>query len=221
MSKKATVAPAARVTLPLPATHQYAATIATCTQQVATVLANPDIANHPEVTTAANNVLAQATTMSQTVTALGNAHANVVTLEGKRGQEAVVLRFLHTNLEALLNVAAGGNKQAAVAWGGKLATRTITAATTAAPLDATAAPTKVVGAVLVKCKAERGVVCYLFQMGSDPAHPETWPQPAIVGGSKYTATGLTAGQKVYFRIAIVRRGNVQSAWSDVIAVTAR
>ena len=46
-----------------------------------------------------------------------------------------------------------------------------------------------------------------------------WPQPKIAGGSKLVVAGLTPGQKVYFRIAIVRRGDVVGQWSDMLEVT--
>ena len=67
-------------------------------------------------------------------------------------------------------------------------------------------------------KREGGVICYLVQLGTDPAHPEAWPAPVIAGGCKHTFTGLTPGQKVYLRIAIVRRGSVQGQWSVVMEV---
>jgi hypothetical protein len=73
--------------------------------------------------------------------------------------------------------------------------------------------------VEAKCNPEKGIICYLVQMGTDPAHPEAWPQPAISSGCKHTFPGLTVGQKVYLRMAIVRRGGVQGKWSDVLEVT--
>jgi hypothetical protein len=77
------------------------------------------------------------------------------------------------------------------------------------------------GTVQVKCKAERGAVCYLMQTGTDPAHPEAWPSPVITSGAKHLFPGLTVGQKAYFRIAIVRRGGVQGQWSGVMEVVVR
>ena len=88
----------------------------------------------------------------------------------------------------------------------------------APPVDAVA-KAKGGGAVEVKCKAEKGVICYLVQMGTDPAHPEAWSQPFISGGCKHTFEGLTAGQKVYVRIAVVRYAGGQGAWSEMLPVT--
>jgi hypothetical protein len=210
-----------RVTFPLPGTNQCTAMVNTCNQQVATILANPDVTNHPEVKAAADAVSAQAKTVGKTMTDLGTARAGVVTLEETRDKGAVQLRRLHGNLVALVNLAAAGNKQAALAWGGKIASRTTMPASTDAPVNVTTRTTETLGSVEVQCKSERGVVCYLFQMGSDPAHPEGWAPPAIVGGCKHTVDGLTVGATVYFRAAIVRRGNVQGQWSDVTAITVR
>jgi len=69
--------------------------------------------------------------------------------------------------------------------------------------------------------AERGVICYLVQQGNEPTNPAAWPAPAISGGSTHHVAGLTIGQHVYFRMAIVRRNGGQGAWSNVLEVTVR
>ena len=181
---------------------------------------NPDIANHPEVAAAATAVSTQAQTLGKTVSDLGVARTTAKTLETKRGHDALMLRLVHANLEALLNIAAGGNKQAALAWGGKIVSRTTVAVSTDGPTNPGVSST-VPGSVTGKCKAENGVICYLFQIGSDPQNLQAWPVPAISGGCKHTFTGLTSGQKAYLRIAVVRRGGVQGPWSDVLTVTVR
>ncbi len=209
------------LTLPLPGMNHLGAMATTALNQVAVILANPDIAGHPEVATAANNVKAQATTLSTTMTSLGAAHVSLSTLGTQRDQEAVVLRRLHGNLETLLNLAAAGDPKAVAAWGGKVASRTPTPASTDPPINAIAKATKTSGTVEAKCKAEKGVVCYLFAMGSDPLHPEQWPAPKVSGKCRFLVSGLTVGQKAYFRIALIRRGDVQGQWSDVLEVTVR
>src|SRR5262249_38492607 len=139
-------------------------------------------------------------------------------LRTKRGNDVLLLRLLHANMESLVNVAAGGNKAKAATWGGKIVSRTTYASSTDAPVDAVA-KAKGDGAAEAKCQPEEGVICYLMQMGTDPAHPEAWPQPFISGGCKHTFQGLPVGQKVYLRIAIVRTGGVQGKWSDMLEVT--
>jgi hypothetical protein len=71
------------------------------------------------------------------------------------------------------------------------------------------------------CKPEDGAVCYLFQHGTDPAHPETWPAPIMSPGSTFVLSNLPVGQIVCVRIAVVRRGSVQGQWSSVLQVTVR
>jgi hypothetical protein len=218
---KKKIVPAARLVLPLPGATQPVAMINTCNQQVATIEANPDIVNHPEVKAAANAVLTQAQTVGKTISDLGNARSLVTALETKRAEDVHQLRLLHSGLESTLNVAAKGDKAAATAWGGKLLSRTALPASTDAPVNPIATPTATMGTVLVKCKAERGATCYLMQTGTDPTHPEAWPAPVVASGAKHLFPGLTVGQKAYFRIAIVRRGSVQGQWSGVLEVVVR
>jgi hypothetical protein len=218
MSNKKKEDAAARVTYPLPTNSQPKALATTCEEQATTVLANPDIANHPDVAAAANNVKAQAKTVSDTVGEIINEDAVLTGLRAKRTGDVLLLRLLHANMESLVNVAAGGDKAKAAKWGGKIVSRTTHVASTDAPVDALA-KAKGDAAVEAKCKPEKGVICYLMAMGTDPAHPEAWPQPFISGGSKHTFQGLTVGQKVYLRIAIVRTGGVQGKWSDMLEVT--
>jgi len=215
---KKTPAASARVSYSLPSDSQPTKVAATAQQQATTVLASPSIAAHPEIAAAANGVKAQATTVSGTITTIANTEATLTGLRGQRTSGILALRLLHANMESLVNVAIAGDKAQAANWGGKLVTRTTYAASTDPPLN-TSAKALGGGAVEAKCKAEKGVVCYLVQTGADPAHPEAWAPPAISGGCKHTFAGLTAGQKVYARIAIVRTGSVQGAWSDVVGAT--
>jgi hypothetical protein len=208
----------ARVIYPLPNNSQTKSLATTCDEQATTVLANPDIANHPEVAAAANTVKAQAKVVSDTAGSIVTEEAVLTGLRAKRLSSVLLLRLVHANMESLVNVAAGGDKTKAATWGGKIASRTTYVASTDPPVDALA-QAKGKGAVEARCKAEKGVICYLMAMGTDPAHPEAWPQPFISGGCKHTFEGLTMGQKVYLRIAVVRTGGVQGKWSDMLEVT--
>ena len=156
--------------------------------------------------------------MGGTITTIANTEATLTGLRGTRDSGILTLRLLHANMESLVNVAIAGDKTQAANWGGTLVTRTSYAATADPPLN-TAATALGGGAVEAKCKAERGVVCFLMQIGTDPAHPEAWAPPTISRGCKHTFSGLAAGTKVYARIAVVRTGNVQSTWSDVVGAT--
>jgi len=208
----------ARVTYPLPTNSQPKSLVTACDEYATTVLANPDIANHPEVAAAANAVKAQAKSVGDNVGDIATEEAVLTGLRAKRTAGALLLRLTHANMESLVNLAVAGDKTKAATWGGKIASRTFFATTTDAPAEAMATA-KGNAAVEARCKAEKGVICYLMQMGTDPAHAEAWPQPFISGGCKHTFEGLTVGQKVYLRIAIVRTGGVQGKWSDMLEVT--
>ena len=216
-TKKKAPGNTARVTYALPSDNQPKKLVSTAEQQATTVLANPDIANHADISAAANGVKTQAQAVGTTITGIANTEATLSGLRGQRTSGIVTLRLQHANMESLVNVAVGGDKAKAATWGGKVVARTTYVASEDAPQNATG---KALGggSVEAKCKAEKSVVCYLFQIGTDPTHPEAWPQPAISGGCKHAFTGLTPGQKVYVRIAIVRRGNVQGAWSGFIEI---
>jgi hypothetical protein len=207
----------ARVVYTLPPDSQAKKVVGEAEQQAATVLANPDIANHPDVATAANAVKAQAQTVDTTLGAMANTETTLTGLREQRVSGLLALRLLHGTMTSAVNVAAGGDKAKAATWGGKIATRTMFAITTDPPQKPTATALGG-GSVEAKCKREGGVICYLVQIGTDPAHPEAWPPPVIAGGCKHTFAGLTPGQKVYIRIAIVRRGSVQGKWSIVMEV---
>jgi hypothetical protein len=217
-SKKKTPAASARVSYPLPGDSQPKTLTATAAQQAATVLASPSIAAHPEISAAANGVKAQAASVSGTIGTIANTEATLAGLRGTRDSGILTLRLLHGNMTSLVNVAIAGDKTQAVSWGGTLVTRTTYDAVTDPPLNATATALGG-GAVEAKCKREKGVICYLVQIGTDPTHPEAWAAPAISRGCKHTFSGLAVGTKVYTRIAIVRTGGVQSTWSDVMGAT--
>jgi hypothetical protein len=216
-NKKKKPSGSARIVYTLPPDNQAKKVVADAEQQADTVLANPDIANHPEVSTAANAVKAQAQTVDTTLGSIANKETELTGLRGQRVSGLLALRLVHGTMTSAVNVAAGGDKAQAATWGGKIATRTTFAATTDAPQKPTAMALGG-GSVEAKCTREEGVICYLFQIGTDPAHLEAWPPPVIAGGCKHTFAGLTPGQKVYVRIAIVRRGGVQGKWSIVMEV---
>jgi hypothetical protein len=55
-------------------------------------------------------------------------------------------------------------------------------------------------------------------MGTDPAHPETWPAAVTTRGHTCKMANLPIGQTVYVRIAIIRRGSIQSQWSPTLQI---
>ncbi len=211
----------AQVSLPLPAPYLHTLLVDTVKEQVGTVQQCSAYSTTPTVETAATNLLAGATALDGTLTAHANAVALVLTLTGQRDAEVADLIRLHGGLVTTLNLASQGNQAAALAWAGSVKQRTRTPPTTDPPVDTMAkAVSKVSGEVVASCKADRKAKCYVFQMGTDPAHPETWPAPVMVGGCRYRLPGQTVGQKLYFRVAIFR-SNGQGQWSDIVSVTVK
>jgi hypothetical protein len=210
-----------RLTLPFGAAHQYGVMVNACKQQVATIQKCADYPTEPEVQTRALATLAGADALAQTVVDLGAARLLVSTLEGQREQQAVALRSHHAALVGTLNVACKGKVANIKAWGGDVASRTVLPASTDPPINPGVTTTATTGSVLAKCRADRGAIGYLFQHGGDPANPDAWPKAELVATSKLTVTGLPVGQKVYFRIAVVRRRGGQGQWSGVMEVTVR
>ncbi len=71
------------------------------------------------------------------------------------------------------------------------------------------------------CQADAGAIGYLFQYGTDSSHPESWAPPAQMRGHTFTLRNLPVGQLLCVRIAVLRRGSVQGAWSIVLQATVR
>lgn len=54
---------------------------------------------------------------------------------------------------------------------------------------------------------------YIIQKSTNPPTNGSWTQVAVVTTSSYTVTGLTSGEKYWFRVAAIGAGG-QSGWSD-------
>jgi hypothetical protein len=76
------------------------------------------------------------------------------------------------------------------------------------------------GMVQASCDEELSVVGYAFQIGTDPTHPETWPPQIVSQGHTHKFANLPIGQIVYVRVAVIRRGSIQSPWSPILQITA-
>ena len=219
--KKKAVPKWARYRLKSASTKKPSNMVALYGEQVAKIKAAPGYGTQPAVQTACDAVTAGATALGGTLTALAKNRADGKVLEDTRDQQGIALQVQHDHLETTLNTLCAGDPQQVLAWTGEVATRVTLVASSDPPLNAVVESGAEAGTVVARCKADPTAICYLFQQGSDPAHPETWPQPVIEGGAKHTVTGLAIGTKVYFRIAVQRRGTGLGPWSDVLAITVR
>jgi hypothetical protein len=195
--------------------------VVTAKTQVAAAQKNASLPSKPAIDAGAKLVLSDAVDLETKVSAWRNAVKVAKALEGDVGKSALALLRDHGAFEAMLNQDCAGDEQAILDWGAEKATRTSPAPSTASPTNTRATVTKDEGTVVARCNAEAGAVCYLFQMGTDPANPQSWAPPVIEPGASHEVSGLTVGQKVYFRVAIYRRGTGQGQWSDIVGVTVK
>ncbi|HEV7230789.1 MAG TPA: fibronectin type III domain-containing protein, partial [Bacteroidia bacterium] len=80
----------------------------------------------------------------------------------------------------------------------------------------TVKPGKAAGSVNLDSKAEKGAV-YVYEMTTDPNTPTSWANIYIGKTTKFLKTGLSSGQRYYFRVAVIIKG-VQEPWSPVVNV---
>jgi hypothetical protein len=215
-----------KVQLPFPATANAKALCSTWTAQSALIKQAPAYATTPSVQTVVTDMDTTVSGLQTTLTRLDTLHAETSSTETTRDTQMAACHLKHDGVVAALNVTSNGDPAAAEAWTGKTQQRSkpvlASASTTDAPLDPTLRVVKrSSGQIRASCKADASAVCYLFQQGTDPVHPETWPTPVMSKGHTYTAKNLPIGQVVCVRIAVVRRGSVQGQWSPVLSVTVR
>jgi hypothetical protein len=206
---------------PLARPPYYSAMVTTCQQQTGTVQQCSDYQNQPAVQAAVTAVVASAKKLDQTLTSLVNARALVASLEKQREDDAAALRRDHTGMEAAVNVASAGKAPAELSWGAQPATRTPATPTADPPVNPRLVHGPLPGTVWAKCKPQKGAYSYAFQIGTDPTNPSAWPQPVTEGSASHLFSGLTTGQKVYVRIAVLRRGVGQGQWSGVLEIMVR
>jgi hypothetical protein len=215
----------AKVDLPLSATANAKAAISTCTTQVAAIQQAPGYSTTTSVQTVVADLTASVTVLQGTTTKVDQLKAELLALEGTQAAQLVTVQLKHDAVVTALNVASNGSALAAQQWVGKVKVRaksvTVSTATPPPEEPMLRLVKSVPGSVKASCKAEDGVVCYLFQQGSDPAHPELWPAPVMSPGSTHVAQSQPIGQIVYVRIAVVRRGSVQGQWSPILQIQVR
>jgi hypothetical protein len=221
-----TIETVVKVDLPLPASATPKTMITTCTSQSSIIKQCPLYGTTPAVESAVVDLDTAVAALQVTLTKEDQTRAELKVLEGTRNTQVATVRLKHDGVESALNTASNNDPQTAQSWVGKVKSRAkkvVAASTTTAPPEGTALRSikRTPGAVEASCTAEAGPVCYLFQQGTDPLHPETWPAPVMVKGHTHKFENLPLGQVLCVRIAIVRRGSVQSQWSPILQITVR
>ena len=214
-----------KVSLPLPATASCATVITTCTKQSGILKQCPAYTTTSVVETAVANMDTAVAALSGTDTQLTQAKALVSTLEGKRASQLVTVRLTHDTVESTVNTVCNNDPVAAKAWTGGTKQRAtpIPVGTSMLPPEGAAVRSVKAHAGMVEasCTKEQTVVGYAFQIGTDPAHPEAWPAPIITQGHTHKFPNLPIGQIAYVRVAVIRRGSIQSPWSPILQITVR
>jgi hypothetical protein len=215
----------AKVSLPLAATATCTTIISTCTNQSATIKKCAAYSTSPGVQTAVADMDAAVTVLQGTDAQLTQARILVSTLERTRTTQIGVVLLKHDSVESALNSASNGDPVVAEAWLGETKERA-----KPLPIGATNAPPenpavrnvkKHSGMVEASCTPEKSVVGYAFQMGTDPANPQSWPTQVMTRGHTYKVGNLPIGQTIYIRIAVIRRGSIQGQWSSILQIQVR
>ena len=214
-----------KVQLPFPAVATPKAAVQLWVNQSAIIKKAPGYSAAPAVQAAVTDCDAAAASLQTTVSDIDQLRAQLLGLEKTRSVQLGTLHIKHDAVSTACTVASNNDPQAAKAWTGKTVTRTrapVLPASNAAPVDPKLNVIKSrSGSVKGSCTEDAEAIGYLFQTGTDPAHPDTWAPPVQMHGHTCTLRNLPVGQVLCMRIAVLRRGSVQGAWSVILEVTVR
>ncbi len=217
--------PGSKVSLPLPFDATCTLMLTTCTDQSGILKQCAAYGVTPAVQTAVTDMDGATNDLRATASQLNEARALVATLEGTRDAQMATLRLKHDSVESAVNVASDNDPVAAKAWTGQTKTKAKPLPVGASTLPPERPALRNVkshpGMVEASCAPEQSVVGYAFQMGTDPAHPELWPAPVMTRGHTFKVGNLPIGQVVYVRVAVIRRGSIQSPWSPNLEIQVR
>jgi hypothetical protein len=214
-----------KVSLPLPANASCATIINTCTDQSGILKKAPAYSTTLPVQTVVTNLDTAVADLQDINTQLTQAQALVSALEGKRDAQIVTVRLKHENVESTLNTVSNNDPVAAKAWTGETKQRAKPLAVGASTLPPANAAVRNVkahpGMVEASCDEEPSLVGYAFQMGTDATHPELWAPQVMTQGHTHKFPNLPIGETVYVRVAVIRRGSIQSPWSPLLQIVVR
>lgn len=221
MSKKKNVPTpddTAEAKLPLAKTDDYYQIVATCNTQISLIAANPDLANHPALEAALNDLKAANGDLTTKLSSQETKRSEISKLDLDVETTVLDVKRTHTALGAALSAASHGKIAAIVAWGAEVEdnTKKPLAKTTDAPTNVRGRTFE--GAVTLRCDADPRAVGYWYQIGADPMHPETWPTPIFENGVTHTMPDQVVGTTIFYRMAVQRRRTGRGEWSDIMSV---
>jgi hypothetical protein len=194
--------------------------VSDCRQIVNNAQKSPDWANAPQVQAAINTLSADADAIEQTAIQIDLLRKQLAQAEETRAEQIIACKQHRRHAEAAITVASKGSVVVVKAWGCVVAGRTTSTPTDEAPQNLSAKNTRIPGDVVFRCKGVQAQA-YVYQHADDSTFPVGSPAPVILSSATYTLTGLSAGQKLFFRAAVIRRGTGQSKWSEPVQLTVR
>jgi len=214
-----------KVQLPLPVAASPRSAVQLWVNQSAIIKKAPGYSAAPAVQAAVTDCDAAAASLQTTVSDIDQLRVQLQGLEKTRSVQLGTLHIKHDAVSTACTVASNNDPTAAKLWTGQTSER-VKAPTlpvgTAAPLDPKLNCIKSrSGSVKGSCLKDPEAIGYLFQYGTDPNHPESWAPPTQMRGHTFTLRNLPVGQVLCMRIAVLRRGSVQGAWSIILQVTVR
>ena len=174
----------------------------------------------PQVQAAINALSADADDIEKNALELDQLRKQLSKAEQAQVAKVIESKQHRKHAEAAITVASKGSALAVKGWGCEIASRTRSTPTEEAPQNVVAKNGQSPGDVVVRCRGVRAKA-YLFQYAHDPAFPEGSPTPVILPTGTYTLTGLPPGQRVFFRVAVIRHITGQSKWSEAVQLTVR
>jgi hypothetical protein len=180
----------------------------------------PDWTTSPQVQAAINTLAADAGEIEQRAILIDQLHKKLVEAKQAQAEKLVACKQHRKHAEATITVASQGSVGGVKAWGCVVARRTTSTPTDEAPQNVLAKNARTPGHAVVRCKGARAQA-YVFQQADEPTFPAGSPAPVVLSSATYHVTGLSPGQKIYFRVAVIRPVVGQSKWSEPVQLTVR
>jgi hypothetical protein len=188
------------------------------TNKVSSVIkAHPDYATHPEVQGAVTKWVSAAALIAGYEQQLASLHAQITAIGGERDTAVTSWKRTTRTVLSTIDAVAAGSPQSITQWGFEVAQRVVQPVSTAPPENLRVGYTKA-HAFVIRWKAVQNQRGYLLQIGDGT--PTGWGANISATKVTYEPTGLTSGQHIAIRVAVVRKNGV-SAWSDVLSAMYR
>jgi len=180
--------------------------------------AHPSYANTPEAQQVATSMAASAQSLDDIHAKMGLLHSQLISLETAEARAVAQCYRANEKAAAVVTDLSQGSEEEINKWGFEVRVRNTSPPSNAAPTGLHAVYDKTTLALRLRWKGVRGQRGYLLQIGDGT--PNGWGQTIHTGEPVYAPVGLTPGQHVSVRVAVMRK-QTQSDWSDALNVLVR